>query len=353
MTDRSLTELELGLTELVKYINYNSACNKVISDIDIQDSTNLDSLSELVGISNSFRRKKVFEYNSYIITLYGLFERYLENVLEDYLTDICSLLKDFDKLPSELKTNLLDANVDILRNLTNPKFQNISKEGFIRNIHEALNENKAVINIEAFQHHPYNFKQNIVSDFFNKIGIKGLSSDLKAYEPLRELLTIKYGNPANIQSGVLFHVIDDLSQRRNDVAHGVENIELLNTSIIMEYIEFLGAYCKSLFNILKNERNSYLFNNKEVNFGLISVINNSIVCGTLSSISISKSDCVLIEKSESNRPRYEILKIKNIQVDQVNYERLTISENTNVGLELDNFVKDNYNFKVIASSDGL
>lgn len=347
MQSNSLFELEQGIVELEKYMDYNSACNKVISDNEGGENLTPDSILNLLAISSDFRRKKIFEYNAYIISLYGLFERFLENILEDYLKDICATLKIYSKLPSELKKNLLSSNVDILRNLTNPKFNTISPASFIQNLNKALSENKAILNVEAFQHHAYNFKQSIIAEYFARIGINGISNSLKIYEPLKTLLEQKYGNPAGVESGIIFKIIDDLAQRRNDVAHGVENVELLNVTIIKEYTEFILAYCKSLYKILLNERNMYLFNETETNLTLLAVINHSIVCGTVESISFSNSDKLIIEKPEGNFPRYESLNIQDIQINNVSHQSLNISDKTDIGIKINGYVKDNYKFKII------
>ncbi len=349
MRSDSLTQIELGIAELEKYIDFNSACNRVVSDSEGIANPLPESISKLRQISVGFRRKKIFEYNSYIISLYGLFERFIENILEDYLRDICLILKTYTKLPSDIKKNLLNSNLEILKNLSNPKFSSLSTSVFIHNIHKALSENQAIVNIEAFQHHPYNFRQSIISDYFSKIGINGISNLLKIYEPLKGLLESKYGNPAQIESDVIFRIIDDLAQRRNDVAHGVENVELLNGSIIKEFTEFLKTYCRSLYQILLNERNKFLFNESESNFTLISVFNHSIICGIVESISISKLNHIIVEKPEGNFPRYVVLSIQDIQINKESHQKLNIIDKTNIGIMINGYVKDNYKFKIITT----
>ncbi len=346
MRTNSLIQLEHGIAELEKYIEYNSACNKIISDSEGLDNLEPESISKLLLISKDFRRKKIFEYNSYIISLYGLFERFLENILEDYLKDICTILKLYSKLPYDLKKNLLSSNVDILRNLANPKFNSISPSDFVQNLNKALSENKAVINVEAFQHHPYNFKQSIISEYFGKIGVSGISSSLKIYEPLKTILEQIYGNPAQIESDIVFKIIDDLAQRRNDVAHGVENVEILHITIIKDYTMFVLGYSRSLYNILLNERNMYLFHETNPNLTLISVINHSIVCCSVESISFSNSDYLIIEKSERNFPRYELLNIQDIQINNVSHQSLNIIGKTDIGMKINGHVKDNYKFRI-------
>lgn len=349
----SLTQLKHGIAELEKYIDYNSACNRIISDCEGLDNLVPESTSELLRISVDFRRKKIFEYNSYIISLYGLFERFLENILEDYLNEICKILKLYSKLPADLKKNLLSSNVDILRNLTNPKFNSISSSDFVQNLNKALSENKAVLNIEAFQHHPYNFKQSIIAEYFGKIGIDGIAGSLKIYEPLKGILEQKYGNPAHIESDIIYKIIDDLAQRRNDVAHGVENVELLNVTIIKEYTEFLLAYCISLYNILLNERNMFLFNETNTNLTLISVIDHSIVCGSVETISFSNSDHLIIEKPVGNFPQYELLSIQDIQIDKISHQNLNVIEKTDIGIRIEGYAKNNYKFKITTAQQTI
>lgn len=353
MRSESLKEIKHGLDELEKYIIYNSACNKVIADGESLESFDPESLQVLLQSSKTLRRKKVFEYNSYIITLYGLFERFIENVLAEYLASLCRVFKSFDKLPSQLIKNHLELNVDILKNITNPKFQNLSLNTFIHNIDRALNENIAVLNIEAFQHHPYNFKQSIITEYFSKVGFGDLSGILKLYDPLKSILNEKFGNVANLSSDVVFNTIDDLSQRRNDVAHGVENVEILNVSIIREYITFIGVYCESLQRILENQHHKFKFEDTSDNLNLIQVIDHSIVCVSIENISIKKGDFLLFRKPETNFPRYTMSKIQEIQIDGNNFDNLTVTDKKDVGLKVGVRVKNNYEFKIIAVPNNI
>lgn len=347
MRSESLKEIKHGLDELEKYIIYNSACNKVIADGETLENFNPETLQVLIQSSKTFRRKKVFEYNSYIISLYGLFERFIENVIAEYLTDLCNVLKNFDKLPSQLINNHLELNVDILKNISNPKFQNLSINSFIQNMDKALNGNKAVLNMEAFQHHPYNFRHSIISEYFGKAGLTDLSGLLKLCDPLKSILNEKFGNTANLSSNVIFNIIDDLSQRRNDVAHGVENVELLNISIIREYITFIGAYCESLQCILENEYHKFKFEDNTDSLALVQVINHSIICVSVENISIKKGDFLLVRKPETNFPRYLISKIQELQVDGISFDKLIITEKKDVAMRVTDHVKNNYVFKII------
>jgi hypothetical protein len=93
----------------------------------------------------------------------------------------------------------------------------------------------------------------------------------------------------------------------------------------------------------------YLFNETETNLTLLSVINHSIVCGSVESISFSNSDKLIIEKPEGNFPRYESLNIQDIQINNASHHSLNITDKTDIGMKVNGYVKDNYKFKIITA----
>jgi len=344
MDDVSLNEFLLGVTELEKYISYNEACNKVISSektLGVKSST---ALSELIDITDSFYRKRVFEYNSYIITLYGLFERFLEDILSEYLEALLLNYQKYNELPLKIKNTHLKSTVAVLKNLDNPKFRSLTEEKLVFNLNEAINNNKTILNIDGFTNHSYNFKQKIIAEYLSDAGLENISASLKKFSPLREWLDEKYQEPGEVHYEVAFQIVNDLAQRRNDVAHGVANIELLNVSFIKEYIEYLKLYCETMFNIVDSTLLGLYYGTLKSNFTLISVIDGQIVCGTVNNITISVGDRVLIKRAKTNSPRYITASIEAIQVEETPKEKIVVSNSTNIGLKLNKRVKDNCQF---------
>jgi hypothetical protein len=280
-----------------------------------------------------------------------LFERFLENLVFDYLEKLCLELKEFDKLPSEIRENSIILTLDALKNIRNPRFRDFTESQLIANLNLALNDNKATLIFEAFQYHTLNFRHEVVSDYFKNIGVKDISGLLKRCDPLKSFLENEYRNISNIKDKILFRTINDLSQKRNDVSHGVENIEVLNSDIIKEYIHYVRLYCRTLFEILEQEYLSVYFRSLNYNPVVpIKVIDGNIICFSTSNRNLSVGDYLIFEKPISNYPRYFKCEVYEIQVNKKSYKKLSIDSQLNVAVRVSLDLKENCKFKFISTS---
>lgn len=344
MTTTALTSLQLGISELLKYIKFVTNVNTVVArigDFEFQSA----EFDELKKLSNEFRRKKIFEYNSYIITLYGLFERFLENIVEEYLNLVCKNVNKYDEMHPVIVEKNQELSFDLIKNLSNPKYKQENLNKIVSNLHMGINNNIPCLNTLAFRHHAYNFRQSVVVDYFRNIGISNIENLLQSYSPLKEILDAKFGVTASLNSEVLFHPINELSQRRNEVAHGVENIELLDKSLIIEFLTFIEAYCITIFNILQDQFNRLKFDKSIREFNTVEVYNNNILCGSIENTCIKVGDILYAKRPKGNFPQYLQLKILEIQQNNTSVDSISTKEKLLVGLRLDHKIKKNFFIK--------
>ncbi|HRW04475.1 MAG TPA: MAE_28990/MAE_18760 family HEPN-like nuclease [Caldilineaceae bacterium] len=292
--------------------------------------------------------KRRFDYNSIIVSLYGFFEQYVEALLRSYIIAINGIVPKYELLPEQIIKRHLELSYTLITRIEQTQYKSeITSQEIIANLYSCLiNLGNYKINSDAFAYHSANFRTGVIESTFAGLGIQHVSKKIKEDETFIEYL--KAINPVrNLESmsiQEMFAIIDDLAERRNDVAHGV-NSDILSNQILYDYITFFHAYGVALYNVTRRETLQYIAKYQAVEIGrAIKVINNSIVCLTLKNLAIKKGD-TLIAKTPNNL--YYDGEIEEIQVDGVSYAELEPCSSIDVGIKIAFKAKDNQSFLLL------
>lgn len=347
MTDDILVRLTYDLNQLRQYITFNSKVNSLIGKSPVVGEFEIPELADLRLMSEEFRKKKVFEYNSYIISLYGFFERFIENLLENYLENLLRLTSNFQNLPQEIRNNYISTHSEFLKLTSYPKYSHINEKDVIFVMNSALNEQRPKIFIPAYIHHTANFRHASINEYFLKVGVGNVNGNIKNYEPLQSWLRYSFSDYEHLKNEILFSIIDELALKRNEVAHGAELTSLISNEMILDYVAFIEIYCKSLYELLLNDYNKLLFSSS---LNLITPIlrpNNFVICCELENRELNSESIFIIKKPEGNFPQYERRFVTSIEISREKHEAISISEKTQLGIQFDKIVKDNYQIVLI------
>lgn len=289
---------------------------------------------------------KQFDFNSHIISIYGAYEHFVEQLFALYLNSICSVITSYNLLPKDIQNNNLDKTILIIKQLDYRKNQNIKPEKLIEILHKNLNENSSVINVDAFKNHNANFRIKTIDKYFSEIGIKNLSSLIRQYEPLKSYLTTNISDFSSKKNKVIFPVLEHICNLRNDIAHGVNNVQLLNKSILFEYIEFMEIFTTSLFEFIHDNYLSKKFEHNTNDIEVIKIFNKEILCFNTKGRKINRNSTILV-KAENNFPQFFLANIINIQQEGIDIKETKPNQNINIGILVDQNIKDTMSFKLI------
>lgn len=347
MTDDILVRLKYDLNQLRQYISFNTKVNALLGKKPAVGVTEIPELVDLRLMREDFRKKKVFEYNSYIISLYGFFERFVENLLENYLESLLRLTTHFQFLPLEIQNNYISLHTEFLKFISYPKYSHLNEKDVIFAMNGALNENSPKIFLPAYIHHSSNFRHSSISDYFQKVGVANVNGNIKNYEPLKSLLSYNFSDYEQLKSDVLFSIIDELALRRNEVAHGSELTSLLSNEIIIDYVSFIENYCTSLYALLLNEYNKLLFSSSTNFITPILRPTNYVICCELENRELNSESIFIIKKPDGNFPQFERRFVTSLEISREKHEAITITEKTKIGIQFSKIVKDNYQIVLI------
>lgn len=335
-----LSEFQNEMDLLKNYIDFQNRSYKNQSKIE---KTNPNSVLKSLTIS----KIKQFDFNSHIISIYGAYEHFVEQIFMKYLSEICSIIKDYDLLPEEIQKNNLNKTLEIIKQLDYRKNRNIKPEKLIEILHKNINENSSVLNIEAFKNHNANFRISVIDNYFSEIGIKNASSLIRQYEPLKNYLEVNVSDYASKKNNIVFQILEHICDLRNDIAHGVNNIQLINKSILFEYIDFMKLFASSLYELINDNYLSkvYKYNNEDIE--VIKIYNKEILCFNTKGKKIDKNSQILV-KSDNHFPNLFITKVIDIQHDNISINNTEINTNIDIGIKVDKKIKNTMNFKLIS-----
>lgn len=270
--------------------------------------------------------KRKFDYSSAIISLYGLIENYIEKFCFEYSEIIENKIPSYEFLDSKFTDNHFDLSIELIKKVSEKKhlkYANISKEKLVRNLNDCLTIKQPYkLNREAFTINNGNLKHSKICETIGYLNIK-LNDKLKQTKSF------------NTQTENAFNKVDDLVQRRNEIAHG--NVQqILDTTEIVPYVDFIEKYLVSIGEILKNEIEQLEFLYKKKHKCILlndtKVFNGNIVgIPNGKELNFTIGDKIIIEKSNNTMTAGEIVNLKDF-------------EDNSVTIKLNHNIRPNYKF---------
>lgn len=353
----SLNEFYSGLTNLETYLDGIEKTKKLISskEIEINLSTSFKTKFEAVqNYYKSFGSRKVLEYNTIIISLYGFFERFLEDLIKDYINRLNIIVPCVKDLPKKIQKNNFELSADLLKRLNMSKINGTTtKDEIIACLYSCTGDKKKFkVCADAYTHHSSNFRVKSINDFFSNVGISNISTKIKERSQfidyiMREFDLNNVDTVSQMREEVLFSKIDTLALLRNDVAHGVKS-QTLSFNLYVDYIKFFKIYANAICSVLEESMLSYEIKYNSIKLKkAIKVHNSEILCINLVNTSVKKGAKIVAEIVDGKAYRYKYGQIIDIKIGNQHYENVADNVNVDVGLKVDFKIKENYQFYLI------
>jgi len=317
------------LENIKNYMNHINIVNKIVSD-------NKDLISESfndfnIHIKKFYTEKKLFEYKSIIISLYGLLEYSITNWIQEHINNIPFLVKNYNNLSEKFRENHFDLSINLLTLIKKyQKYETVDKEKIIMTLNNSNIENGFFcLNSEAYVPLSGNLKHLKIVEAF-------IPLDIKLEEKLRQCIEQR-------KLRTCIDRINDLVTLRNDIAHGniIENI--LGMTEFNEYIDSLKLYGIAIFDILKEKEIEYEVNHSYIELDDIKNIHaNKILDFHISKQNIKKGD-YLILKDGNQFIKKEIL---DIHINGISSDNIFILSETNVCIKVSPKLKTNQIFYI-------
>jgi hypothetical protein len=272
------------IQELRRFLALSERKSKAVKQLlDSAINNNVQTpAEEWAADTASFTAGRTYDYVCSIVLLYGLLERFIEEVAEEYLIALIARTKTLSELPPKLQTSHFDSTIAQLQRTRDSRYNGKCDAVRLAESFSACISGKSPIDFinEPLLFHTSNFRVPVVDDFLNRIGIPHASR--------RAVETQGFAEFNNVQSEKrivspdfpesVWDLVNDLVERRNQVAHG-DISAVLAPSALRPYCDLIEAYCSALAKVVRDTLAGTLAQSVGVlHDSPIDVFNHSIVC---------------------------------------------------------------------------
>jgi hypothetical protein len=134
----------------------------------------------------------------------------------------------------------------------------------VRNMDGFLREMSSFeMNYEAFTNHAANFRYDTIHEIFSRIGIEGVSRsclmDADFIDSLCQKHSIEGVSSQKLLVPLLMRELDDLAQRRNQIAHGARIDDIESVDLTISRINLIKEYVKAIDLVVTKSLEIYTF----------------------------------------------------------------------------------------------
>ncbi len=291
----------------------------------------------------SFTIARTYDYVCAVILLYGLFERFIEDLAEEYLDAISSRLKSFPELPEKIKQAHIKLTIAQLQRAQDHRYNGKTNQIKLAESLSAGLSGKSTADFinEPFLYHASNFRIRTIDEFLGQLGISQASRravNTQAFEEYNK----NQADPKIIskdQPESVWELTNDLVERRNQVAHGDISASLA-PSELYQYCDLIEAYCRALSRVARDSLAETLaLSAGNLHDHPIKVFNHNIVC--INSKGVELLHGSLLACKQTNGDWYSLM-IKEIQIDGKPVSSSPKGEDIAVGLSTDGRCKEEH-----------
>lgn len=322
--------------------------------LELPEEERDDIREYLSAIRDNSTIKRRQNYVSSIIVLYGALERYVEEAVAEFADHLAKIYSEFKNLPKKLQKQHTELTVDYLASLKDGKVREPEElSDVVATLNDCLNGKTPFrLNARAFSLRSSNMKLGRIRDIMGNLDIRTGGRRLlstPAYSRFLEVIpgvSVKDMQDSEVES-TLDHV-DDLVALRNDIAHGVANLESIEENdIVRERSEKLRAFVSALNEILTCELLKARMTMKQFVpiTGDVQVFGDDVACFLWPYGRIAPGDFLVMEPAE-RKADLRHGAIESIQIEGVNQTEVFGGDDLMIGVRVPFKVKANGTFYV-------
>ena len=304
---------------------------------------NVDVKEEYKGYILGLRElsNSVVLYNAAIISIYGSYELFIDEILKTYIDYLKNRYDTYEKFPAKLKTKHLSKAAEFLSNPQ--RFQNMGlNERTIISALEAsyIQDQSSVLLDELLLTHGGNLNSKQLCALLGEYGFKNSIQQLMKHSSFGQFFNIAKHNDSD--NNTTFPLLDQIVVERNKVGHGWIIDERISFALLRErYLPFINELCcavKDLFvsQIIQN----HIDKKNLVKFDpLLHIWKNGEVIGVNSkNFRLRINEFLYCSTSENWNYKVQIKNLKNNEQDRKEIR----AANKDITIQIDRKIKDNY-----------
>ncbi|MBL0433238.1 hypothetical protein JD501_08330 [Aeromonas hydrophila] len=266
-------------TQMLFMNNMEPLLKEISSSLDMLKQNNLQSFEFYNEILNNHyksdarKSRSQYLYNLTIISLYGLFEQFIESQIETFAKKIALVVKKYSLLPQKMQAVHSDLTLKYAqRNLEDRYIQQHDKirnhNSLIISLYKTLESNHDDFSLfeKVYSSHTANFRYDLITNLFNNIGIERVIDKTLGIDSCKSHYIKYFGLDDSAEhveiANKLAEEILDLVQRRNRIAHGEIEDDLLSFDLLSDKCIFFDFLCQGISDITEQSMQYYLYKNE-------------------------------------------------------------------------------------------
>ncbi|MEZ4300259.1 MAG: MAE_28990/MAE_18760 family HEPN-like nuclease [Polyangiaceae bacterium] len=203
-------------------------------------------------ITGYLRIRRGYDYAAFVVTLYSIFERFVEDLAWSSIQAHAARRKYAD-LDEDFRRRHVQVSAELLSKVQREerRYADVTPEAVIKSLHDCLSgKGRYQLIRHVVVHHERNFKADAVQGIFGAVGIRSVNDLARKAEPLRQWYREVKDKPDPLDGIPIKHIeehLRDLVDRRNEITHGGALPDAwLGMDDMRELLAFVQAYCDAL-----------------------------------------------------------------------------------------------------------
>ena len=191
-------------------------------------------------------RSRRIAYVHGIISIYGLIEEHVDNLITEIADTYSRLYSRYSELPQSVRFSHRECSLRILLDGERARLREPIDEVSSLNVLAAnYNDTSIQLNSSAFTYSNANYRLPYITELMHRLDVD-ITNSVAAPSVVQALS----------ESGLDFRdvnaLVHDVVERRNEIAHSYQTVELLEVGVLGAYLDVVAAYLRELFSIASN-----------------------------------------------------------------------------------------------------
>jgi hypothetical protein len=353
----ALLEFERAASDLKSLLERNRLEERILSRSGRESlPSDLDELlADYRKCVEPFSLRQV-QYSTQLVLLYGAFERLIVGLLVGVGDALSGLVPEFDLLPARVRENHRRKSLDALRDETwlsrqaDPKLPS----RLIENLSSCENGlSNYALNSLAYARHSANFRKSQIDEAFRDLDVDELCLRATSTEHFKSYLQ-EGSRSTGLLDGSL-GAIDDLAERRNEIAHGSPS-QLLNLDELTAYLDFFLAFSRAAYIALRQHLAQFVVGHHAQSLGVMQKVHyRQVTCldtGILPEGTwIEVGDLVALRLS--GRAGFELGSIVRLRLDSGDVSGFRAQEGLTVCIETDLRLRESKDLYLVTRDNAI
>lgn len=283
MMNTYLSSFISSLTQIGQYVDNLEKKNAILDEAYSLPCATEAIKNSITALQSVRVSEKQFDYSVIIVTLYGQYETFIENIIKEFLKEMQASGYHFSQLPQKIQDGYFSKCVGLHGKLEWEKYKHLDEKIIAKSLYDSLHQDVQNILPEAFYTNSGNYKIDVLASCLGDLGIENAKQKLCQYPRLQAYYQGKYGAGVNVNEKddeVLYGIIDEVVETRNKIAHTGRVDDIKDNTYVKEMLDFFEKFATSLNLLMQDALYEIKWNsNTALDFQPVNVFNGHTVAG--------------------------------------------------------------------------